>query len=76
MRLPVCPRRYTLHIIQQTQAVEPIWSMILVRPDATLVYKATKMCTRAVLVDGLAALARALPGLIIVYDNSEDRLAA
>ena len=76
MRFPVSSRCYTLHVIQQTQAIEPIWSMILLRPDATLVYNATKTCTRAVLADGLAALAHAIPGLIVVYDQSQERLAA
>lgn len=71
MQLPSNPRRYTLRITQQPQelAIEPTWHMLLLRPDDTLVSTAKKTCTRAVLADGLVALAGALPGLTIIYDE-------
>lgn len=72
MQFPSQPRRYTLHITQQSQepATEPTWHMLLLRPDDTLVSTAKKTCTHAVLTDGLVALACALPGLTVIYDES------
>ena len=43
--------------------------MRLLRPDDTLVSAVKKTCTRAVLSDGLVALACALPGLTVIYDE-------
>lgn len=71
MQLGTTSRRYTLRVIQQLQesATEPTWHMLLLRPDDTLVTTATRTCSRAVLADGLVALACALPGLKVVYDE-------
>lgn len=71
MQLGTTSRRYTLRVIQQLQepAMEPTWHMLLLRPDDTLVTTATRTCSRAVLADGLVALASALPGLTVVYDE-------
>ena len=74
MQLSSPPRRYTLHITQQTQALEPFWQMHLFCPDMTLLSTATKRCTRSVLVDGFTALACALPG-IVIYDEPRNRAA-
>lgn len=69
MQLPSHPRRYTLRVTHQPQEPEPTWHMLLLRPDDTLVSTATKTCTRAVLADALVALACALPGLTVIYDE-------
>ena len=75
MKLRSIPRRYTLRISQHIQeaTTEPTWYMLLLRPDDTLVSTATKTCTRDVLADELVALAGALPGLTIIYDDIEEQ---
>ena len=74
MQSLVHPRPYTLRIKQHSQAVEPSWELLLLRPDETLVYRAWKTCTRAVLTDGLVALACAIPGLTVIFEETEERI--
>lgn len=76
MQYPLHARRYTLRIRQHSKAVEPTWEMLLLRPDETLVYRAWKTCTRTVLTDGVTALACAIPGLMVIYDQAGVRGAA